>query len=159
MIPRALWKKYIFKWDKEQRESCKKYYEQKKMWEKQLKRVAKNFKPWDDIHFLDMINVMLHAYKAYYTQDFNVFQNTETEEYKKKVASLADCCQLMDELMHFDAAHKLLEFEDELHRDGTLAAELQKKVRAQERQLAKEKKKLKLDLFMTIANNYENWWD
>ena len=61
--------------------------------------------------------------------------------------------------MHFDAAHKLLEFEDELHRDGTLAAELQKKVRAQERQLAKEKKKLKLDLFMTIANNYENWWD
>ena len=52
-----------------------------------------------------------------------------------------------------------LEFEDELYREGTLASEFQKKVRQQERALLAEKKKLKSDLFKTIALNYETWWD
>jgi Skp family chaperone for outer membrane proteins len=66
---------------------------------------------------------------------------------------------MIDELSHFDAAHRLLEFEDELYREGTLASEFQKKVRQQERALLAEKKKLKSDLFKTIALNYETWWD
>jgi hypothetical protein len=159
MIPVKLWKKYICEWDKEQREACKNYYKQKKYFEKRFKIATKNFKPWDDFHLLDILSVVLHAYKSYYSQDFNIFQAKDTEDFKNKIDSLTECCRMIDELSHFDAAHRLLEFEEELHREGTLAAEFQKKVRQQERALLAEKKKLKSDLFKTIALNYETWWD
>lgn len=174
MIPVKLWYKYLFKYNKEQKEACKKYYKMMSYWNKELNRVTKNFRPWNSDALLDVLQVMLRYYKDYFVQDYNVHQSKEDTKYTRAVNSLTECCLRVEELLNEDPFEKMADYKKEIfgtpvrevHEDGSITleypnetAEKTKLVKDYIKSLNKEREKKKLDLFMTIAKNYEYWWD
>ena len=93
---------------------------------------------------------MLHFYNDYYNQDYNVWQGKEYPEnqYDKLTKSLKECCRCVDILEdeYFEFRETIQKLDNETDEDY-------------DQRCLKEYEKVQLDLFMTIAHNYERWWD
>lgn len=176
MIPVKMWKKYL-KYTPEERKSCKKYYKMIKNYKKQLKKEAKEFVPWEPETMISVLSVMLHYTRDYFAQDYNVWQDKSAAEnnFEKTIASLNECCRCIDELQnispddmigHYVEARLGTEFTTTTSDGHTMfdpsqdmTKEETKELKAIYKQVEKDRDRLKLDLFMTIAKNYERWWD
>lgn len=150
MIPINVWFDYLFKYDSQKKKECKNYFKMYRKYKKQLKKDAKNFAPWDYGFFMDTLSTMLYFYNDYYNQDYNVWQDKENacNQYDKLLESLKECCRcvdiLQDDYCSFRKTIQRLENEGDEDYD---------------KRCLKEYEKVQLDLFMTIARNYERWWD
>lgn len=151
MIPINVWFTYLFKYDKKKKKECKDYFKMYNKYKKRLKKDAKNFSPWDYWYFIRMMSTMLHFYNDYYNQDYNVFQCKEDNsinQYSNILKSLKECCRCVDIL-----EDEYFPFRDTIQRLENESSE------DYDKRCLKEYEKVQLDLFMTIARNYESWWD
>lgn len=176
MIPMKVWKRY-FKMSDKEKQACKKYYAMKKDYEKKVLKAAKDFRPWEPDTLMTALSVMLHYTRDFFNQDYNVWLDKQAPEnnFQQTIGSLNECCRCIDELLTTDPMDVLghyiearlgsghfVEEEDGSkvwQADRELTKEETKELKAISKQAAKERDKLKLDLFMTIAKNYERWWD
>ena len=150
MIPIKVWFDYLFKYDKKKKKECKYYFKMYRKYKKQLKKDAKDFSPWDHCYFIGTLSTMLHFYNDYYNQDYNVWQDKEDTRnaYSKIIKSLQECCRCVDIL-----EDEYFSFRDTIQRLENESSE------DYDKRCLKEYKKVQLDLFTTIARNYERWWD
>ena len=150
MLPIKVWFDYVFKYDKKKKKECKDYFKMYHKYKKQLKQDAKAFSPWDYGYFIDTLSTMLYFYNDYYNQDYNVWQlkDDESNKYSDLLKSLKESCRCVDILQdEYYAFRKTIQkLDNETSEDYA-------------KRCLKEYEKVQLDLFMTIARNYESWWD
>ena len=157
MLPINVWFDYLFKYDKKKKKECKDYFKMYRKYKKQLKQDAKDFSPWDHGYFIDTLSTMLHFYNDYYNQDYNVWQckedtvineNFTYTKYSDILKSLKECCRCVDILKdeYYAFRETIQKLDNETSEDY-------------DKRCLKEYEKVQLDLFMTIARNYESWWD
>lgn len=185
MIPMKLWFTYLFKYNKEEKKQCKAYFKMMRAYKKKLVKFAKGFEPWEmTAELLDGLNIMINWTKDYFEQDYNVEQDKEskTNQFDKIIGSLRECCRNLNLIIEdkwYEPYFKLLKelrgkselVETEVSKGVACAGaksitvkyeheetpEIRKALKLKEKECTKAKEKVELDLFVTIAKNYERW--
>lgn len=178
--------KYLFKYNKQEKKDYKAYCKMMKTNKKKLIKFAKEFGPWDaNIEFITGIRLIAGWTQDYFTQDWNVWQDKEANEneFDKLTSSLSEIIRnadliLKDEFFdpYFALRNELLgkpemvkTIREESPCKGAMAItiktpkeetpEIKKQLETKGQECVKAKERAELDLFMTLAKNYERYCD